>query len=53
MTLVSNSDYVENGFVPPPKLGIWIFWLMMNWTGILILIILFQNVWEVTQFYPN
>ena len=52
-TLISNSNYVENDCMPLPMLGIWLFWLMKNLTGILILTILFQNLWQVTQFYPN
>ena len=44
-TLISDSNYVENNCIPLPKLGIWVFWLMINLTGMLILIILFQNLW--------
>ena len=37
-TLISSSNYAEKECIPQPKLGIWVFWLMINLTGILILI---------------
>ena len=51
-TLTPNSNYAENGCTLLTKLGTWVFWLIINLTGILILIILFQNLREVIQFYP-
>ena len=40
---ISNSNYVENVCILLPMLGSWVFGLAINLTGILILIILFQN----------
>ena len=53
-TLISSSNYVENDCVPLSMLGIWMFWLMINLTGILIQWTLFKKLWEeLTQFYPR
>ena len=53
LTWISNSNYLESNYIPLLMLATLVVWLTVNLTGILILIMLFQNIWEVTQCHVN
>ena len=53
LTWTSNSNYLESNYIPLLMLATLVVWLTINLTGILILIMLFQNIWEVTQCHVN